>query len=519
MYEPDRVPGDHAGTLSALGAWIGADAMFTGATQAESMTRGEVLCRVEDTARRLRQAFSVQATIGLIADNSPAWLVIDLATHVNGQRLVPLPAFFTPAQQRHAVTSCSMHGLVCEERAQALALGFELEIGRVASLRLFASGQPDRPSGGAARHGSAQKITYTSGTTGSPKGIPLSHALQRQTAEALARRLAPLGIERHLSLLPFSVLLENVAGAYTALRLGATCICPPLKAVGMNGSVGFDADRCLEAIQEHGPHSLIVLPQMLQQLVQRLERSPGHDELVRSLKFVAVGGAKTPISLLLRARALGIAVYEGYGLSECASVVSLNIPGDDRPGSAGKPLPGISVRRIATGELEVLGRNFSPDHNGPPGPALNPIATGDLGDVDADGFVHVNGRSNNVLVTAFGRNVSPEWPEELLERAPAVAQAVVFGNARSHLVALLVASSDDVPECALQNAVNAANAVLPDYARIQGWLWVAEPFTSSNGLATANGRLRRDVIGTRYATALEQLYQARTTPQRQPRSI
>jgi long-subunit acyl-CoA synthetase (AMP-forming) len=336
----------------------------------------------------------------------------------------------------------------------------------------------------------------------------LSHALQTQIADALSRRRAPRCIERHLSLLPFSVLLENVAGAYSALRLGAICICPPLEAVGTNGAVGFDADRCLEAIQEHHPHSLILLPQMLQLLVERLERSPGRDAPMRSLKFVAVGGAKTPISLLLRSRALGIPVYEGYGLSECGSVVSLNVPGDDRVGSAGKPLPGISIHRSATGELEVLRNCRSPGHDGRPDPGCDRTATGDLGDVDTEGFVHVHGRSNNVLVTAFGRNVSPEWPEELLLRVPAVSQAAVFGNGRPHLVAILVARSPAASGYALREAVEAANAVLPDYARIGGWLRAFEALTLANGLATANGRVRRDAVWTRYAPALEALYSA-----------
>jgi long-subunit acyl-CoA synthetase (AMP-forming) len=213
-------------------------------------------------------------------------------------------------------------------------------------------------------------------------------------------------------------------------------------------------------------------------------------------------------------------VYEGYGLSECGSVVSLNIPGDDRVGSAGKPLPGVSIRRNLAGELEVWGNGFSPDGHAQQRSAPERIATGDLGDIDGDGFVHLHGRSTNVLVTAFGRNVSPEWPEELLLRAPALAQAVVFGDARPYLVALLVASSDDVAECELRDAVKAANAVLPDYARIQGWLWIAEPFSLANELATANGRLRRDAIWARYATALEKLYEAQTAPAgRRPRPM
>lgn len=486
--------------------------MLSGTAQPGSFALSELLCRVEEAAEILLEAFPPGSVIGLLADNSPAWLTVDLATHLTGQRLVPLPAFFTSAQQRHAVASCAMDGLVCEDSAQALALGFEREVGCVGSLRLFATSQLGQ-RGAPSNHRKAQKITYTSGTTGSPKGIPLSHALQMQTASALAQRLAPLNIERHLCLLPFSVLLENVAGAYTALRLGAICICPSLRAVGMNGAVGFDADRCLEAIRVHRPHSLILLPQMLKLLVERLARSASRASDVGSLRFVAIGGAKTPVSLLLRARALGMPVYEGYGLSECGSVVSLNVPGEDRVGSAGKPLPGVSIRRTVTGELEVLGRGFSPDGDAPPGLALERVATGDLGDVDDEGFVHVHGRHTSVLVTAFGRNVSPEWPEELLLRAPALAQAIVFGDARPYLVALLVASSDEVGECALREALEAANAALPDYARIKGWLWVAEPFTLANELATANGRLRRDAIWARYAAALEALYEAQTPPQ------
>jgi long-subunit acyl-CoA synthetase (AMP-forming) len=297
-----------------------------------------------------------------------------------------------------------------------------------------------------------------------------------------------------------------VAGAYTALRLGAACICPPLAAVGMRGAVGFDADRCLEAIRCHRPESVILLPQMLQLLVDGLERSASPAADVRSLKFVAVGGAKTPVALLLRARALGIPVYEGYGLSECGSVVSLNVPGDDRVGSAGKPLPGVSIRRTRAGELEVLGSGFSADPEGRPGPACDRIATGDLGSVDAEGFVHVQGRAGNVLVTAFGRNVSPEWPEALLLSAPAIAQAVVCGDAKPYLVAILVARAAQPCADAVRAAVEAANASLPDYARIGGWVCVPEPFTPANGLATANGRARRDAIRARYADHLEKLY-------------
>jgi len=490
----------------ALAGWIGRDAALTDGPGEPALAGRALLARIESAAALLSNAFPPDSAIGLLADNSPAWLLVDLAAHGSGHRLIPLPAFFTPAQRMHAVKGCGMQGLVCEDEEAARALGFERPLGRVEGLQLFGTGAKATAAASSRSAASAQKITYTSGTTGEPKGVALTSALQRETAQALALRLAPLRIERHLSLLPFPLLLENVAGAYTALRLGAACICPPLDRVGVAGSVGFDPDRCLQTIGELAPHSLILLPQMLRLLVERLEHAAGRDPRVASLRFVAVGGAKTPLSVLRRARALGLPVYEGYGLSECASVVSLNVPGEDRPGSVGKPLPCVSIRMSAAGELEV-GRGYAAGAC-LRGPAGAWVATGDLGAVDQDGFVHVHGRRSNVLVTAFGRNVSPEWPESLLLDHPALAQAVVFGDARPSLVAVLVARTAGIGEDALRSAVDRANALLPDYARIDGWLRAAEPFAHANGLATANGRVRRMAVEARYADAIDALYEA-----------
>ncbi|MCC6533070.1 MAG: AMP-binding protein [Burkholderiales bacterium] len=441
--------------------------------------------------------------VGLLADNSAHWIAIDLAAQVAGVSLVPLPGFFSREQLGHAVRASGMQALFCADRDQAAALGFADRCARVGPLHLFCVRGETRPAHDAGLGRAARKLSFTSGTTGTPKPVLLSAPQQLATAHALAARIAALGIRRHLSLLPLPVLLENVAGVYTALTLGAACICPPLEQIGVHGASGFEPKRCLEAIAHYRPDSLILLPQMLHALVARLATDPGLRRALRMLKFVAVGGAKTPAPLIERARELGLPVYEGYGLTECASVVSLNTPGADRIGSVGVPLEHLRVRLASDGEIEI--EIAGPACSGCAQTAGGWLPTGDLGTIDGQGFLSILGRKKNVIVTSFGRNVSPEWPESLLLEHPQLAQAAVFGEARPCLVAVLVVSSP-VDDAALDRLVAGVNRRLPDYARIHAWLRAEEPFTARNALATANGRVRRDAVLQRYGRELSALY-------------
>jgi long-subunit acyl-CoA synthetase (AMP-forming) len=131
------------------------------------------------------------------------------------------------------------------------------------------------------------------------------------------------------------------------------------------------------------------------------------------------------------------------------------------------------------------------------------IATGDLGRLDADGFLYIEGRRKHVLITSYGRNVSPEWPEAELVAGRAIAQAAVFGEAQPRLCALVVPAEPGLPDAAIDAQVRAANARLPDYARIVRWLRADAPFTPQNGLATANGRPRRDALWKAYGARLD----------------
>jgi len=154
------------------------------------------------------------------------------------------------------------------------------------------------------------------------------------------------------------------------------------------------------------------------------------------------------------------------------------------------------------GELEVAGSLFS-GYLGDPTPVPAWWPTGDLGTIDIDGFVHVHGRKRNVLITGFGRNVSPEWIETALRSQPAVLQAVVLGDGEPQLCAVLWPVSPAIDDAALQAAVAAANASLPDYARIGRWTRGRAAFEPSTGLATVNGRPQRGAIAELHADALD----------------
>lgn len=492
-------------------AWISSDTRLgTCADGRDALTGAQLQGEAGALAKRLQHYFAPGTVVGSIADNSPDWLLLDLALQAAGMIHVPLPTFFSSEQMRHAVLASSMGALVSPEADLAHRLGFDSIALR--GLELHGAGldcrirtqQRGHEAPGAVPAG-VSKMTFTSGTTGAPKAVMLSSARQLDTARSLAQATSAIGIRRHLCLLPLPVLLENVAGAYTALLTGAECVVPPLIEVGMTGATGFDPARCIAAIEREGADSLILLPQMLAALTQALESTPVPRRL-HTLKFVAVGGAYTSPELIRRARVLGLPVYEGYGLSECASVTTLNLPHADRVGTVGRALPGVTVRIANDGEIQVHGRGFDGYLGAPPATPESWISTGDLGRMDDDGFVVISGRKKHVLVTSFGRNVSPEWPECRLTAQRGLLQAAVFGDARPFLCAVIVASPS-VGDTDIEARVEAVNEDLPDYARIGAWIRATEPFSLESGLATANGRLRRAEIGHRYRAALAAIYE------------
>ncbi len=466
---------------------------YAGLYQAVAETAGGLV----DTSRRA-------VAIGM--ENSSAWVIADLAVLAAGSPCVPLPPFFTPAQQAHALRDAGagwlltdrpdlydgllrQHGIDAERMTDIEADGIA-----IARFRL-AVAPAALPAGTA-------KITYTSGTTGAPKGVCLSLAAMENVAQGLAAATRMAAGDRHACLLPLSTLLENIGGVYAPLLAGA-CIVPAAgrqdtDASTLPGDYGAALARMLDRA---GASTAIMIPQMLQALVTAAESGCPRPA---ALRFLAVGGARVPAALLRRAASAGLPVFEGYGLSECASVVALNTSQDCREGSVGKPLPHARIAFAADGEILVTGATLL-GYAGSAAAAVQRWPTGDLGYMDADGFLYLTGRKKHIFITAFGRNVSPEWVESELELQPAIARAWVHGEARPWNTAVIVASRG-AAATAVTAAIAAANRNLPGYAQVRHWIPARGPFTTDNGELTANGRLRRDVIATHYAAAIEQLY-------------
>ncbi|HRO35444.1 AMP-binding protein [Thauera sp.] len=434
--------------------------------------------------------------VALALDNGPQWALWDLALLAGGQVCVPLPGFFSPTQQMHVLDSAGIDTLIVDPAA-ASATPFAGFVPVAPGILQRTPPQlPALPAGTA-------KITYTSGSTGQPKGVCLSAAAQLAVAHSVAQIGEGGAVERHLGVLPLATLLENIAGLYAGLLAGACVELLAMRTIGFSGGGGFDPARFLQTLLAHRPQSLILLPQMLLALVGAAELGRA---LPAGLRFVAVGGGQVSPRLLQRAEALGLPVYEGYGLSECASVVCLNTPSARRLGTVGRPLPHAAVRIGEDGEVQVrgarmlgyLGEAPLADELATDGVVADGwLGTGDLGHLD-DGFLVLHGRKKHQFVTAYGRNVNPEWVEaELVQQGP-IAQAWVHGEALAENFAVIVPRRADCSDAELEAAVAAANAGLPDYARAHRWLRAEAPFTPGNGFLTANGRLRRAALAAHY---------------------
>lgn len=439
--------------------------------------------------------------VAILMANSCAWAVLDLALQRRGETCIPLPAFFSDEQLTHVLDDSAADFVVTDqpERIAALlgmapTLEFRVAGRTVAAFRPVGRAEPGFPAGTA-------KLTYTSGTTGRPKGVCIGAQAMATVAANLGEAVNATSYDRSLSLLPLSTLLENIGGLYAPLYRGAAACLPDLADCGLAGSSEVEPARLVAALARFRPTSMIVVPQLLKVLVEAFESGAPPP---RQLRFVAVGGARTAPALLERARAVAVPVYEGYGLSEACSVVSINLPGCDRPGSVGKPLPHAGVRIAADGEIIVTGTLFS-GYLGRPGAPSTQWATGDLGYIDADGYLHVSGRKRNAYATAFGRNVSPEWVEGELLADDALIQAAVFGEARPYNIAVVV-PRPGADSASVATAVGRANRRLPDYARVHRWAIAEAPFSPHNGLASAAGAVNRDAVGAAHNTAILSLF-------------
>jgi len=237
-------------------------------------------------------------------------------------------------------------------------------------------------------------------------------------------------------------------------------------------------------------------------------------------KFVACGGATLASSLIERARALGMPLYQGFGLSECTTVVSLNSAENNRPGSAGIPLPHVSVEISTDGEVVVHSNALMSGYLGQETRKITRYPTGDLGYMDNDGFLYITGRKDSAFALSSGRNISPEWVEGGLLASNAVRQALVYGAGLPFPSALIVPDADWLREKGQEMAkgkktikellsapalrellikeLGLSMSSLPEYATVKEFIFIDTPFTKEAGEMTPSHALNRKMILDKY---------------------
>lgn len=467
----------------------------------QSITVGDLIEQCQHLANELR-THSIKV-LALYGDNSVNWLVIDLACQLASVCLIPLATFFSTEQLKHIFESTNIDAIICEnpELFNQLFQGTiqKQQKSCIKGYELVSLKSNDKSS---ALPGNTNKITFTSGSTGNPKGVCLSNEQLIKQAKALSE-VVNIKEARHLCLLPLSTLLENVAGIYAPLLSGGEIIMPRLTDIGFEGSSSLNPEKFIQTISQYSPNTIILTPQLLAILVSAANAGWNPPE---SLQFVAVGGSKVSAKLLKQAHKLGIPAFEGYGLSECASVVSLNTLDQYNHNSCGKPLSHLQVK-IIDGEIVIEGNAMLGYMGEPDSWGKNQIYTGDLGSLDNEGFLSILGRKKNVLISSYGRNINPEWVESEILCYPLIAECIVFGDTRPFCVALLSPRNPDVTDREIQQILDSVNQSLPDYARIKKWQRLDKSISSQQKLITENGRPKRHSIYTHYQQQIHTLYE------------
>ncbi|MEV0374707.1 long-chain fatty acid--CoA ligase [Streptomyces sp. NPDC050636] len=410
-------------------------------------------------------------------------------------------------------------------------------------------------------------IVYTSGTTGPPKGCRLTHgnfaAVQDSTAYLieggpgdvtylylpLAHLLAQL-IELKALLLGgtlcyFGGKIENVVAELAEVRPTHLPSVPRLfekvHATVRSLAESQEGRDRFEAAVRAGVEVTELRDRGEEPTGELLARWRAADETLFSLVRAAFGGrlrwaltGAAPIApqTLDFLRACGIAVHEGYGMTESAGVISLNHPGAVRYGTVGRPVAGCEVRIAEDGEVLARGTNVFPGYHANPeadAEALDAdgwLHTGDLGVLDADGFLSITGRKKELIITSSGKNLTPSTVEFAIQESRYVSRAVMIGDRRPYPVALITLDPEEIAQWAartgtspgdaparhpavralIQEAVDAANERVARPARIRAFAILAEDFAVESGELTPTLKVRRAAVAGRYAEEIEALY-------------
>lgn len=474
-----------------------------------NLTYAQLHQRASDLAAELRRRVVAEAgasrVIGILARNSSEWLVADLACLFAGYTALPLPLAFSRAQAEHLALSCD--GFLLDiAGARTLAERWQLELPE-RNVILLGEPLPHAELVGPIEVADdwVCKTIHTSGTTSRPKGVRLTVAAVGAVLDSLRRGMPKTAHRVYLSMVPLSLLLEQVTAAYLPLLAGGTTYFLP-EQEPLLGEPSASADHLIGWLLDVKPTGMTVPPVMVNRFhdVISLDGSLGaelHDYLTGGVN-ITCGGAAVSADTMNALACQGIPVFQGYGLSENASVVSMNTAEHQRIGSVGKPLAHVQVRIAADKSIEVKSSSLFSGYSGEDPSACSITSdgwldTGDLGELDADGYLYVQGRKKNVLCLPNGRNVSPEQVELEFREYPGIRDAAVFLDPRDGLVALIVAEADS--EVDLEDLQMWSMRTFSDIERPSRVWLMSQDDPAMNALYTVTGRPKRADIATAYA--------------------
>jgi long-chain acyl-CoA synthetase len=573
------IPFDHAGQAP--------DAVLVRRKQAGrwvDVTARELAAEVSALARGLlARGLPAGGRVALMARTSYEWMLFDLATFAAGGVVVPIYPTSAPEQARWILTDSDAYCCVTETRQHAALVagtGLDLPVwcledGLVEALRadgeqVGADAVPQRRAG--LTPDTTATIIYTSGTTGMPRGcvlthrnllsqidnqtalllppfkamsrqepatllfLPLAHVLGRSVQLACLRARVVLG---HCPSVQPEQLRPELASFRPTFLVGVPYVYEKIRdagyaqaaAIGKTGAF----QRAAAIARRYGRLALEVDSRPSISPVRLLGLRLAHrlyDLLVYRriraalggrVRYAISGGSALSPDLIHFFAGAGITIYEGYGLTETFAAATVNPPMRPRPGTVGRPLPGVEVRIAADGEIllrgpTVFGGYHRTTEGGPDGDGW--FHTGDLGSLDADGYLTITGRAKEILVTSSGKNVSPAPLEDRLRSHPLVSQCIVVGDQRPFVAALLTLDQAAVAQwrrhaadrseaglrAALQEAVDGANSTVSRAESIRAFAVLPADFTEDNGLLTPSLKLRRARVLETYAAEVDQLY-------------
>jgi len=549
---------------------------------------------VHDHVHRLARALRAQGLkpgdrVLLVSENRPEWPIVDLAVLRAGGITVPAYTTNTEEDHHHLLTDSGAAFAVVS--GDKLAKSLLPAIKKAGSVNLLLSLAPltsaddlgveiltfddalklGDSTAEPADDPATTCLIYTSGTGGKPKGVMLSHGNIQANIKSAYQILEELGLgnDVFLSFLPLSHAYEHTAGLFLPIAIGAeiyyaegidtlstnlaeakptimACV-PRLYEVmrqrilnGISRQTGLKPKLFAMAVDigtrsYEDPTSLSFMDRLLNPLLDRLVRQKVRERFGGRIKALISGGAPLNYDVGLFFTALGLPVFQGYGQTECSPVVSVNRPNKVKLKSVGPALPGIEVRFDVDGEILVRGdavmKGYWQDQEATDRTLIDGwLHTGDVGVIDQDGFIEITDRKRDLIVNSGGDNIAPQRVEGIATLEPEIGQVLVYGDKRSHLVALIVPDldfvkayakvedrQDDLGELAedkdFQDVIGAAmkrvNKRLSAIERIRRFKIMHEPFTIENGMMTPTLKLKRQVIYRTYDEVIAELYKGR----------